>query len=217
MRTSRYVDAIGMPFWRIGADARRRSWLLMAYENIGMVIGDAVLHTGVHLPAFATLLLLTFGPPHHVKRPAASIDAAILRAVDARIDAARLATADDVLHFALDATAERLHFGLAHRTSLVFAEEREGNCIEYAHLFAALFERARTRAHVDARAFVVHSDDARVLGTRFAPPGLNDHDWSLVVAHTPAGERRLFVDPTLYDAGMGWDIASSVSGAVRVP
>jgi hypothetical protein len=183
----------------------------------GMGIGGRALRSSVRSVSVLPLLLLTFGPPHHVKRPAASIDAAVLLAVDARIDAAHLATVDDALHFALDATAERLHFGLAHRTSLVFAEEREGNCIEYTHLFAAFFERARTRAHLDARAFVVHSDDARVLGTRLAAPGLNDHDWSLVVARTPAGERKLFVDPTLYDAGMGWDIASNVTGEVAAP
>jgi hypothetical protein len=184
-----------------------------------MAIGARALSPGVRLLAALPLLLFTFGPPHHVKRSAASIDAAVLRTIDARIDAGRLTTVDDVLRFALEETATRLHFGLAHRTSLVFASEREGNCIEYAHLFAALFDRARTRAHVaaDARAFVVHSDDARVMGGRLGAPGLDDHDWSLVVVRTPAGERRLFVDPTLYDAGMGWDIASSVTGDVRTP
>jgi hypothetical protein len=100
----------------------------------------------MHAMAIPVLLVLTFGPPHHVKRPAAVIDGAALRTLDAQIDAAHLAGADQALRFALDATAARLHFGLAHRTSLAFGAEREGNCIEYAHLFAAIFERARTRA-----------------------------------------------------------------------
>jgi hypothetical protein len=34
---------------------------------------------------------------------------------------------------------------------------------------------------------------------------------------TAEGERRLFVDPTLYDAGMGWDISGNVTGEVRLP
>lgn len=123
-----------------------------------------------------------------------------------------------MLRFALDATGRRLHFGLGHRTSLAFDEtEREGNCIEYAHLFGTVFERAAARVHLDARAFVVHSDDARVVGGKLGLPGFGDHDWSLVVVRTAAGERRLFVDPTLYDAGLGWDIAGSVRGDVPVP
>jgi hypothetical protein len=182
-------------------------------------MGTRVVAVALLVDPMATVaaLLLSFGPPHHVQRPAAAIDPAVTAAIDAQIDAAHLANADQVLRFALDATASRLHFGLAHRTSLAFGPEREGNCIEYAHLFAAVFERARTRSRVDARAFVVHSDDARVMGERLAAPGLNDHDWSLVVVHGPAGDRKLFVDPTLYDAGLGWDIAGSVTGEVRAP
>jgi hypothetical protein len=165
-------------------------------------------------------LLFSFGPPHHVKPSAAAIDPAVMHAIDTQIDAARLSNVDAVLRFALDATASRLHFGLAHRTSLAFtADEREGNCIEYAHLFAAIFERARARAGIpeQARAFVVHSDDARVMGKHLAAPGLNDHDWSLVVVHAPAGDRKLYVDATLYDAGLGWDIAGGVTGEVHAP
>jgi hypothetical protein len=173
--------------------------------------------TNVLSLAGAPLLLLSFGPPHHVKHPAAKIDVEVLHALDAEIDAAHLTDAAGVLRFALDATAARLHFGLAHRTSFAFGPEREGNCIEYAHLFAALFDRAKARAHVDARAFVVHSDDARIFGERLSTPGLNDHDWCIVVTHTAAGDRRLFVDPSLYDAGFGWDISASVTGDVATP
>jgi hypothetical protein len=170
------------------------------------------------LPVAVAALWLSFGPPHHVKRPAATIDAAFVRDLDAQVDAAHLATAADLQRFALDATAARLHFGLGHPTSLVFgAAEREGNCIEYAHLFATIFEHARARAHVDAHAYVVHSDDARVLGERLGAPGLADHDWSLVVVRTAGGVKKRYVDPTLYDAGMGWDIGGSVTGDVPAP
>lgn len=169
--------------------------------------------------ATTALVLLTFGPPHHVKRTAAVFEPAALRVLDAEIDAAHLADGEAVVRYALQAAATRLHFGLQHRTRLVFAAEREGNCIEYAHLFAAVVERARARVRLkdDVRAWVVHSDDARVLGERLGAPGLDDHDWSLVVIRSPAGERTLYVDPTLYDAGLGWDVAASVTGPVHPP
>jgi hypothetical protein len=168
--------------------------------------------------AAASLVLLSFGPPHHARRSAATMAPALERRIDADLAAANPRTVDDTLRLALDATGRRLHFGLGHRTSLAFDDtEREANCIEYAHLFAAVFERASARVHLDARAFVVHSDDARVAGEKLAGRGLGDHDWSLVVVHTGAGDRRLFVDPTLYDAGLGWDIAGSVTGDVVLP
>jgi hypothetical protein len=37
------------------------------------------------------------------------------------------------------------------------------------------------------------------------------------VVPTATGDKQLFVDPTLYDAGMGWDIAASVTSDVRAP
>jgi len=39
----------------------------------------------------------------------------------------------------------------------------------------------------------------------------------LIVVHTAAGPRRLYVDPTLYDMGLGWDISKAVLGDVRPP
>jgi len=143
---------------------------------------------------------------------------ALERRIDADLAAAKPRSAQEALRFALDAAGRRLHFGLGHKTSLSFDDgEREANCIEYSHLFAAAFDRAAARAHLDARAFVVHSDDARVAGEKLAAPGLGDHDWSLVVVRTAAGDQRLFVDPTLYDSGLGWDIAASVTGSVPLP
>jgi hypothetical protein len=166
----------------------------------------------------AALTLVSFGPPHHVRVPAAKMTAALSRRIDAELSAAAPSSVDAALHVALDATARRLHFGLRHATNLSFDEtEREGNCIEYAHLFAAIFENVAARAHLDAHAFVVHSDDARVLGERLAARGLDDHDWDIVVVHTAEGDRSLFVDPTLYDAGMDWDIEAAVRGTVPTP
>ena len=113
-------------------------------------------------------------------------------------------------------TGTNLHFGLEHKTTLRFGrKEREGNCVEYAHLFATVFNRAAGRKQVAARAYVVRSD-ARVLGVTLPGRGLSDHDWVLVVP-TSARPEKLFIDPTLHDFGLDWDISRSVSGEVRVP
>jgi hypothetical protein len=166
----------------------------------------------------AASLLVSFGPPHHVRLSAATLTPTLARHLDAEVAAKAPATVDEALQVALEATARHLHFGLSHRTSLSFDDaEREGNCIEYAHLFAAAFARASAVAHIDARAFVVHSDDARVLGEKLGIPGYGDHDWNLVVLHGPNGEKRIYVDSTMYDAGLPWDIEGSVRGEVKTP
>jgi hypothetical protein len=153
--------------------------------------------------------LLTFGAPHLARAPRAVLSPALAAKLDA---IPKSHDVDGVVKVALDATAAQLHFGLQHRTSTSFdAAEREGNCIEYAELFASIFNREK--GSLDARAYAVHSAEARVLGQRLADPALRDHDWALVVA----GERRLFVDPTLFDEGFGWDISRAVTGSVTLP
>ena len=91
--------------------------------------------------------------------------------------------------------------------------EREGNCIEYAQLFANVFDRAAAQGHLAARAYAVHSADARLMGQVMAGRGMGEHDWVLVVD----GEKRYYVDPTFFDMGLPWDISRSVTGAVTVP
>lgn len=122
---------------------------------------------------------------------------------------------DDLVALALRATSSALHFGLSHRTRLTFdGVEREGNCVEYAELFASIVNREQGRGNV--RAWVVRSD-AAILGETSKNPAWKDHDWVLVVARTSEGTRRLYVDPTLYDMGLGWDISRAVLGDVRTP
>lgn len=161
-------------------------------------------------------VLVRFQPPHAVRAPAAKLDEDFARVVDRRIDETGIASTDQLLRLSLSMAGARLHFGLDHETTLQFGlKEREGNCIEYAHLFAIVFNRAADRKHVPARAYVVRSD-ARVLGRRMPWRGFADHDWVLVVPAAP-GEQRFFVDPTLYDLGLDWDISGSVSGEDRLP
>jgi hypothetical protein len=96
-------------------------------------------------------MLVTFEAPHRVRAPAAALDVALGHHYDAQAAATKMATIDDLVAFTLRTTASALHFGLRHRTRLSFDEaEREGNCVEYADLFATVFNREHTmstRAH----------------------------------------------------------------------
>jgi hypothetical protein len=159
--------------------------------------------------------LVTFGAPHAARAPTATLDAAYARDIDAQATAAKLVTTDDLVAFALRTTSRALRFGLRHQTRLWFdGAEREGNCVELAELFATILRRER--GTIDARAWVVRSG-ATVLGETMSDPAWKDHDWVLVVARTSEGPRRLYVDPTLYAVGMGWDISRAVRGEVRLP
>jgi len=169
---------------------------------------------GAALPRFAFQLL----PPHTAKRSGAVLDKALDRAVDASIAKAEIDSVESAMDIALSASDRILHFGLQHPTSLSFAAaEREGNCIEYAHLFARVFDRAAARAKLDARAWVVHSGKAVVLGHKLPFKGFEDHDWVLIQEGSGDGAKRWYVDPTMHDAGLGWDISGAVQGTVKLP
>jgi hypothetical protein len=120
----------------------------------------------------------------------------------------------DLVAFSLRTTADALHFGLSHSTHLTFnGADREANCVEYAELFGTIMNREH--GSQDIRAWVVRSD-ARILGKTIPNPAWKDHDWVLVVVRTPDGSRRLCLDPTLFDLGMGWDISSAVRGELNM-
>ena len=158
-------------------------------------------------------LIVTFHTPHAVRAPTATLGAALARDLDAEASKAKLSSAGDLVALSLRTTAGALHFGLGHRTRLSFdTSEREGNCVEYAELFATIYNRER--GSLSARAWVVRSD-ARILGQTVPDPAWKDHDWVLVVVRTNDGDERIFVDPTLYDMGMGWDVSRAVKGKVR--
>lgn len=157
--------------------------------------------------------------PHTARRSSAMLEDALRKAVDAGLASASPTTADEALDYSLSVTDKLFHFGLSHPTNLVFAAaEREANCIEYAQAFARVFDRAAARAKLKAKAYVVHSDKARVFGQKVPFRGWEEHDWVLIEDRTGPGDaRRLYVDPTLHDAGFGWDIRSNVKGEVRLP
>lgn len=166
------------------------------------------------LPHYAFELLA----PHVARRSQAKLDDDFGRLIETALDKSKPDNVDAALDFSLSATDKFLYFGLSHPTSRSFTTTpREGNCIEYAELFAQIFERAVKGAHLDAKVYVIHSDKARAFGQKVPFPGWGDHDWVLIEDRSagPKEEvRRLYVDPTLHDMHLGWDISSNVKGAV---
>jgi hypothetical protein len=166
------------------------------------------------IPHFA----VEFLSPHVVKRSAAVLDKPLDQAVLVALGKTEIKTVEQAMDFALSASDRLLHFGLEHPTSLAFtAAEREGNCIEYAHLFARVFDKAAHKAGLTARAYSVHSAKARVFGRAVPMRGWDDHDWVLIQDGTGDDAQRWFVDPTLHDLGLGWDISANVRGPVSAP
>jgi hypothetical protein len=189
----------------------QRLWRSLGVLAVVLLFATAA---GAALPYFAVRFLA----PHTAKRSTAVLDKALERAVDASLARASIESVEGAIDFSLAASDKLLHFGLAHPTTMSFAAaEREGNCIEYAHLFAKVFEKAAARAKLDARVWVVHSAKAEVLGRTVPMKGWGDHDWVLIQEGSGDGARRFFVDPTLHDVGLGWDIAANVEGTVKLP
>jgi len=176
------------------------------------LLGVAVvlLVMGVRL---APMVFIRFNGPHRLSAPAAVLDPAVVQSLG---HVPRPSSAEEVIAAALDETSRRLHFGLSHRTTLHFGSaEREGNCIEYAHLFASLVRRFGHDAGLDVTATVVRSFDPRLAGQTIPGRSFADHDWALV--ETREGQQRWFVDPSLHDLGLGWDIGQLVRGPVGTP
>lgn len=166
------------------------------------------------LPRFAFEL----HAPHTVKRSTAALDKPLERAVDTALEKTPITTVEEAMDFALSASDKLLHFGLGHPTSMSFTPAaREANCIEYAHLFARVFDKAAEKGGLGARAFAVHSDKARVFGRAIPMKGWDDHDWVLIQEGKGDDARRWFVDPSMHDAGLGWDISANVKGPVSAP
>jgi hypothetical protein len=189
----------------------RRLWRWLGVLAVVLLFATVA---GAALPRFAFQLLA----PHTARRSGAALDKALDRAVEASLAKAPLDSVEGAMDFSLAASDKLLRFGLGHPQSLSFAAaEREGNCVEYAHLFARIFDRAAQRGRLDARAWVVHSARAELLGRKVPFPGWEDHDWVLIQQGTGEDARRWYVDPTMHDAGLGWDISANVRGTVKVP
>ena len=185
-------------------------WFSVALLLVAVAAGAVLPHYAVELQG-----------PHAARRSSATLDEELGSVIETALDKSKPDNVDAALDFSLSATDKFLFFGLSHPTSKLFTTTpREGNCIEYAELFARIFERTAKGAHLDARVFVIHSDKARLFGQKMPFRGWGDHDW-VVIEDRSAGPkeevRRLFVDPALHDARLGWDIESNVKGTVTLP
>lgn len=179
-----------------------------------------VVGLGLAFTAWSITRVMKFEAPHRVTESRARIEATLATRDLANPRAPTPQTVEPLIEAALEETASHLHFGLNHRTNMSFASgEREGNCIEYSNLFARLFNLRAKAARLNAHAYSVHSTRATVLGARIPLRGWSDHDWTLIVERDQGGREiaRHFVDPTLFDMGLPWQIAASVRGELRLP
>jgi len=189
--------------WRM-----RRLWRWIGVLAVVLLFATAA---GAALPHFA----IEFLPPHTVQRSLAALDKPLDQAVDTALGKTSVTTVEEAMDFALSASDKILHFGLKHPTSMAFtAAEREANCIEYAHLFARVFDKAAQKGGLGARAYAVHSAEARFFSRALPMRGWGDHDWVLIQDGSGPEAKRWFVDPTLHDFGLGWDISANVRGPV---
>ncbi len=174
------------------------------------------LAVAVSLPLIAAAVVrwggLLYGAPHRVVTPSATLSRELAGRVDERAAREPAADVDAAIAQALEVTGSTLHFGLGHPTSLSFSEEREGNCVEYAHLFATVFGRVANRAKLDVRAHVVHTMRPRLFGLRVPVRGFDDHDWVHVT--DGKGQPLAYLDPTLHDALLGADVSGNVEAPV---
>jgi hypothetical protein len=120
-------------------------------------------------------------------------------------------TASDAREVALELTSTTLHFGLGHRSSLYFERSRPGHCVEYAELFAGLFNELASRAQLAARAWVVRSEPTRLLWLSPRSRFLRDHDWNLI---RDVSERH-YVDAAFADMWLGAEVRPNVEGRVQ--
>src|SRR4051812_17397380 len=108
---------------------RRHRWLVAV-----ILLALALCAAGV---GRASRLGLDLVPPHSVRASEARLDAPARARLRAAVAGAAITTVGDALVFALGVSGSALHLGLGHPTSLSFSTaEREGNCVEYAQLFA---------------------------------------------------------------------------------
>jgi hypothetical protein len=158
---------------------------------------------------------LTLGGPHRVSWPRATLSKGLQRSVRGAFESLEpKPDSKSLIEAALFVTKGNLHFGLSHRTHLRFDREREGNCVEYAQLFAVVFNRLAARAGAKERAWVVRSHSPRIFGLRIPAKSFREHDWVVIAKRREATH---FVDPSFADVGLASDIRRKIRGPVSIP
>lgn len=183
------------------------------------------------LHAFAPHLL-TLGPPHRVYEVRGKLTEDLAGRILSHPDANTIHGLDDLIRFSLQRTSELLHPGLDHPFSLVFANPREGHCLEYSHLFGTIFNLLAIKKGIDHRALVVRSSDPRFVGRAIPLAGFESHDFVMIKAGQSGPRGRspgaagsefalyledsnlanhaLFIDAMFYDVFYIYDIRHSI-------
>ncbi len=160
---------------------------------------------------------LSLRPPHRSIRPSAVLAGQLRAELDAESSSDRPRTTAELVHFALGETSARLRLDLQHRTDFTFfgtsdaGEERPANCEEYAQLFVAVFRHVARLRDIPGRATVVRSE-ARLFGRVLPWRAWRTHDWVRV---EDGSGKVIHVDPTLDDAGLGWDVSGDLMDRER--
>lgn len=167
---------------------------------------------------FAVLLRwhgMRLGGPHELLSYQASLSASLERRVD------RLATARSIEHprqgidLALELTSQSLRFSPEFDELWEFdVSERAANQAAYSQLFSAIFNRIAEGRSIKARAWVVQSKSPRVFGLPIPHAAFKQHDWVIVQPTEGTAAESWFVDPTLHDALLGWNIEGNVTGLI---
>jgi hypothetical protein len=155
---------------------------------------------------------------HSVVGASGPLDAPKAAALTAHLEADRPLNRDEALVSALAFTDKSLTFSLDHPTSFTFGTSvRPANCAEYSYLFAAAFDAAAKVAGSTARAYRVHSADARIVGERIPFRGFGDRDWVLIF--DPADRARMYIDPAFHDYFLAASLSQNVKGgeAIEIP
>jgi hypothetical protein len=158
---------------------------------------------------------MSLRPPHRIQPERAILTRALQREVVSEASGANAADIGAAVGLALSMTARKLRFSLRHTTSYRFdTSERPAHCGEYAQLYVSVLQRVLSVSGLRASVLAIRSD-ARAAGRALPWRQWRDHDWVLVVESGTA--RRWFVDPSLHDMGLGWDVADNVSGKDLLP
>lgn len=188
-------------------EPKRRSarWIAIA----GLLV--LILSVGLVVGARLTLKLRI----HNTRSPLADLTHDLQVAIQKSTDGKTPGDMRSVIELSSQVVGRFLHYGQTHTTRLRFdAQPREGNSIEYATLFASVFNQLARWAKLEAHAAVVHSDQALVFGRSLPFRGMGYHEWVLVEQKDGA---RWFVDPLLADYHLGWNLEGNVEGDVPKP
>lgn len=157
----------------------------------------------------------TLGGGHVLRQPQATLSGPLQTRID-EIHTERMpSSAEEVRDLALRITAQLARFSLGHAEGRHFTlQPRAANCRELADLYGTVFNRIAERRQVAARALVVRSHDPRVFGFQIPHRSFRDHDWVLVQPAGATPSESWYVDPSLNEVWLDWNVEGNVRGSL---